>query len=442
MRSFLNNRFSDYMYTKNSKSDKDLNNLIYDNHWNSNFEDNMKDLFSAYYKKDMNYNDKPDPLFKGFFDAVKETREFKDMTAKTKGNPVLSYYATKRMSEEMSKAIAGMFSDIQNKAKDFNNSPDKVKEDALKDAIEKSKDSIRAAMRHATKEVADDVEKVEDIIATCGIGDENGQPRSMDDIKSIIELANDLLNNPLFKEIIDMAGRVQRKANSVLLSKCNGQGEPVGIEFGKELDKLLATEYAMMDDPDLDTLFWKNYVSENLYQWEERGEEPQDKGPVIVAIDQSESMDGYKRKYSCSFLFGIYLVCKKSNRPLYVIAFDIRTKTYKIESETEIFKVMKEFLGGGTSFDAALLETINILKNEKEMEKADLIFITDGEDYIKQGVLDELMAYKKEISFNIIGAVIGYSYMDALSKFADKIFKIDSLTGTESVKFMEEAFSI
>lgn len=442
MRSFQNNRFSDYMYDKNSKSDKDLNNLLNDNYWNGNFEDNMKDLFSAYFKKDMKYNDSPDPMFKGFFDAVKETREFQDMTSKTNGKPVLSYYATKRMAEEMSKAIATSFADIKKKSQEFNDNPDKVKEDALKDAIEKQKDEVRAAMRSVTKEVAEDVKTVEATIAACGIGDEKGQPSSIEDIKSIIELANDIIKNKFFSEIMEMVGRIQRKADSVLKSLCKGQGEPVGIEYGKEIDKLLSSEYAMMGDPDLDTLFWKNYVSENLYQWEERGEEPLAKGPVIACIDQSGSMMGYKHKYSTAFLFGVYMVCKKQKRPLYVIAFDNGTKTYNIESETDIFKVMKEFLGGGTSFDAPLLETINILKNQKEMEKADMFFITDGEAYLRQEILDEILAYKKEISFKIIGASIGYGYTNTLSTFADKIFNIADLNGSESVKFLEEAFSI
>ena len=61
-------------------------------------------------------------------------------------------------------------------------------------------------------------------------------------------------------------------------------------------------------------------------------------------------------------------------------------------------------VSGGTSFNAALTQSLKLLKDE---QRADIVFITDGHDGVSEDILNQLHAAKEQYGARTFGVTIG-----------------------------------
>ena len=61
--------------------------------------------------------------------------------------------------------------------------------------------------------------------------------------------------------------------------------------------------------------------------------------------------------------------------------------------------------------------------NESRFKQADVVFVTDGEDRLRDSFLEEFNKKKKEKSFNVLSLVIGSS-TNTVTQFSDIVVKI------------------
>ena len=87
-----------------------------------------------------------------------------------------------------------------------------------------------------------------------------------------------------------------------------------------------------------------------------------------------------------------------------------------------MINLAQTFLGGGTDFALPLERAMNVI-NESRFKQADLIFVTDGEDRVKDSFLESFNKEKKEKEFNVLSLVIGSS-INTVEQFSDKVVKI------------------
>jgi len=80
------------------------------------------------------------------------------------------------------------------------------------------------------------------------------------------------------------------------------------------------------------------------------------------------------------------------------------------------------FLGGGTNFALPLDKAMNVI-NESRFKQADIVFVTDGEDRLRDSFLEAFNKEKKEKAFKVLSLVIGRS-TNTVTQFSDKVVQV------------------
>jgi len=94
------------------------------------------------------------------------------------------------------------------------------------------------------------------------------------------------------------------------------------------------------------------------------------------------------------------------------------------------------FPGGGTNFERPIREALRLMDTEG-FEKADVVFITDGECELPDACQQELQSAQVAYHFTVTGILLdeGQSGMDfSLKPFCQKIYRTSELTDNAVVQ--------
>ena len=94
------------------------------------------------------------------------------------------------------------------------------------------------------------------------------------------------------------------------------------------------------------------------------------------------------------------------------------------------------FLGGGTNFERPIREAIHLMESEG-FEKADVVFITDGECELPDACQQELQAAQAAYHFTVTGILLDEGRADmnfSLKPFCQKSYRTSELTDNAVVE--------
>ena len=196
------------------------------------------------------------------------------------------------------------------------------------------------------------------------------------------------------------------------------RSEIKGITLGKDLKEVLPQEMVLFSDPDLEWSFLQKYAEEQLLlrDYDDklilRGTKQQrevelktkkkKKGPFIVCVDTSGSMEGEAERLAKVICFAVLKMAAKSDRQAYVINFSTGIKTLNLntisESLPELIQFLKMSFRGGTDISLALAEAIRQLETQQYRD-ADVLIISD---FIMYSLSDDLFYQieKQQMHFN------------------------------------------
>lgn len=212
-------------------------------------------------------------------------------------------------------------------------------------------------------------------------------------------LDNYIHQYPQLQEIVDMIGRDKEPSKEekdsiiykflpVTVAKNASVEEFDRVESGNNLERVLPVELSMPED-----LFFKRYVTKELQQFsspgkdkphkiEEHCNDPRlTKGPIIVCVDTSGSMEGRPLQIAFSLLRQLLRMAKKQKRPCYLISFSIRAKAIDLAKPLNWGKLdhfLSDSFSGGTDGEQMLAEAIRVLQTGT-YEMADVLIISDFE---------------------------------------------------------------
>jgi len=250
---------------------------------------------------------------------------------------------------------------------------------------------------------------------------------SLQDIEEIKKWAEYISKNKGVQELLNMLGRLRQteKSSKKELVKSisyikeqvvdsDSKEEIVGITLGKDLAHALPQELALLSDDDTSLLFDMKYVegrimsfdmqgmSENIKEIQEEKlveiSEDEKKGPIIICVDTSGSMNGTPETIAKAITLYMATKAIEEKRACYLINFSTGIESMDLSGAMgiqKIIKFLKKSFNGGTDASPALSHAVDMLEKE-EYNKADILMISDFVmGSLPQNIIEKLLKAKE-----------------------------------------------
>jgi uncharacterized protein with von Willebrand factor type A (vWA) domain len=228
------------------------------------------------------------------------------------------------------------------------------------------------------------------------------------DIRSIRQHADFLRKNGELKEIAEKLGRMAGEVDDPDMRK-NQQEELkiveeisdeatddiVGVHQHDDLNRMLPNEAIFLAYPELETVFYKRFLTKRLMNYKMRGKSRKlkkvkaektnsqtaeiDKGPFILCVDASGSMRGFPEDCAKAMAYALMQIALEEDRDCYVILFSTEQITYELTGQDGL-KEAGVFLSyqfrGGTELEPALIKSVELMSQGK-YQNADLVVLSD-----------------------------------------------------------------
>ena len=255
-----------------------------------------------------------------------------------------------------------------------------------------------------------------------------------------LELGRRLARNRKLGELARLVGRFKQDARALRRKTLDrGVAEAYDIERGADLGRLIPSELLALHHPQLRADFHRRLLEGAVLQYRLREDEQKGKGPMVVCIDVSSSMQGDKELWAKAVSLTLMDIARRQRRLFRAVLFSSGPESLKVldlnrerRYQPELPKVIElaeYFPGGGTDFQAPIDAAIELLA-DKKLKRGDIVVITDGECQVAPEWLADLKRRKEELQFSIFAVLvdIGSSELSTLAQFSDRVSSVSKLT--------------
>jgi uncharacterized protein with von Willebrand factor type A (vWA) domain len=271
-------------------------------------------------------------------------------------------------------------------------------------------------MGRGVEEAIATVEQLQRAMTALGYGTGVSQPQFIP-IEEKIKLAQLLTQNPLLKEIANLAGRwLEFARKSRRSSDQQPYGNIKGLELGDDLTRVTPYELTQLAVPELRGLFYHNYLQRSLLQYRCEYETNKSKGAMVLCVDNSGSMSGQREKLAKALSAALYQFCREDNRHFQVIHFSHAvTRVYDFPPDCPhpqklLENLLSRFDGGGTNFVAPIEKAVSTIETHPgDLKQADIIFISDGDCYVSADFVEWFGKKRDELGIDCYGLLVAGS---------------------------------
>jgi uncharacterized protein with von Willebrand factor type A (vWA) domain len=275
-------------------------------------------------------------------------------------------------------------------------------------------------------------------------GDSNYSQETQLKIADKIQLAQRLQTSPKLQAIAELAGKKIAIAAKMQRSRVKeGRTEIIGVTTGNDLTRLLPCELVKLTEPALFPIFAQGYIERSLLQRELISREPLAKGPIIICLDSSGSMQGQPEIWSKAIALALLSIAVSQKRHCRILHFtDIVERiddfAGEIPDTNHVIDCIEKFYNGGsTSFTDALTGALASIQQHEQTKQADVILITDGLDTPSTQFIEQWQTDRKKYEFSCYGILITSgnlgNYKGTISKLCDHHVQITDLTEDSEV---------
>lgn len=196
------------------------------------------------------------------------------------------------------------------------------------------------------------------------------------------------------KKIAQLAGRMFDAFRYVQVPRPTDDPEEYcGAKTGGDIDKLLPEEMARLAVPGLDMETAERITTNKALQYRMKGQSTKARGPLVLVLDESESMGDWTRPGVCkpngrrnvwakACAVALGRVALLEGRKVRVVHFSNATRVSEIGSDADLIRMARHFMSGGTHIPKAIERGIGQVGDlaKAGFEGADIVLITDGED--------------------------------------------------------------
>jgi uncharacterized protein with von Willebrand factor type A (vWA) domain len=394
----------------------------------------VSDFFACVYKPEPEVNECcVDKRRQEYVENLMASSEYKALRQDTILNDVKSEMAAIEFADQYSKLLQ--------EDKNVENLP--PRELRRMSAEMRREANLYSAVCQAIKASEEKIEEFNDCARGLGACEGGGTM----DVKKTLSLYQKIRNNYKLKTIMELAGRYIRSAQAKQRTKqTHGFDDMIGVETGGDVSRLLPLELVKLADPDFELDAMRRLVERQSMCREYRGIEKQAKGPIVVCVDESSSMDGEPICQAKAFALAMGWIARQQNRWIcYVSYSEGRDGVYlpmapKKWNQEKLVDWLNHFYGRGTDMDVPL----DVLPSKWEMlgcpkGKTDLILITDARVNVPTPMRTKFMEWKEKNQVKCISLIIGWSAGE-LEAVSDSVHIMSQLS--VSNEGIEECLSV
>jgi uncharacterized protein with von Willebrand factor type A (vWA) domain len=302
-------------------------------------------------------------------------------------------------------------------------------------ANQPQEETVRKLVREGAEAASAAVEEYRDAAAGLqqvmfGTGASGGAKQGVDDRK--VGLARRLRGDPRLRRIAQLAGRFTRIAQQKRRTRVkHGAEEITDVELGNDIGRLLPVELVKLRHPRLHTLALRDLLERKAMQYALTGKERLGKGPLVLLLDRSGSMEGEKDTWSTAVALALMGLAHTEHRTFAVVAF-----TDQIVFEA-VVRPREQLNGdaldlpctGGTDIDTAMARGLDIIdRNPGPLHEADIVLVTDGASPAERAV--QLKGQASTLGVTVLGIGIGVE-RHSLEPWCDVIEAVTDLNCVE-----------
>lgn len=285
------------------------------------------------------------------------------------------------------------------------------------------------SFRRTLTDISKKYEEVKDFLSAC-----SGASFSYAELLACNEdftaLASQLANNDKIKNLAEKMGRnyVSEEKKKQAKIPSASKSEVHGTHRSNDLMRMLPSELLNLEDEDLEMLFYAKLLEQNLLTYELSGTQliigeqteinKKRTGPVVACLDTSGSMNGTPLLKAKALLLAISRMLQKEDRSLHVLLFgsagEIREfSMWQQNDSVGLLRFLNQGFGGGTDYETPLKKAFNIIEEQDEYLKADVLMISDGDCSLTPDFISQVKQNKERLNCML------YSVLCAGSKLED-----------------------
>lgn len=433
--------FDDYAYDKMYQSSKKLQSIT-NNQAYPYFRALQQDMWSSLYKVNPQIEAEVAQELvgnQGLMQKVMANEAYFEAKPKTTLDTLSAAISSLLFTEKVSEWL-----DEMKETETVKQAYEKLEEAQGEDEEHQAKQQLATAIQSEAKgsapslsAISEQVKPVEKGVKALLAG--TGHKKSKMPLGQQLELAELLLQHPKLSRIANEIGRFQMLSGGFKKKRVEAAPGVADITLGAELEKVLSAELVGMRHPQLKRVFQKKFVEGNLLTYKHEGQAEAGLGPMVICIDESGSMNNQQEEAK-AFCLSLLLKAKKQKRDVVIIRFDDQTHATSYKhgqmNAQEVVQFATSFMGGGTNFERPLTEALHYISTS-QFNKADIVFITDGEADVSDAFLLKYQQIKKARGFKTYGMLIGLQNTKSLEAFCDEVTIIQNLKDKEAIRILK-----
>jgi uncharacterized protein with von Willebrand factor type A (vWA) domain len=317
--------------------------------------------------------------------------------------------------------------------------------------IEQAEAAIRQAARQGLSQAEQEIDSTNEAIKAYSGGYDQGGfglAKNGHSTKEKLDLAQKVRASDKLKQIAELCGRLTRIALAVQKAKVKHPPDEIAsIEIGNNVARMLPSELCLLADPELEDLFVLKFIEKRLTQYELIHHEPQGRGPIILAIDESASMNEpaapqettTKEVWSKGIALALMAIARLQKRDIAIIHFasrnQIKTEFFSKgqASPEEALQIAEFFYDGSTAFEPWMEKALELI-DQSTFDKADVICVTDGLASISPTVKTNWLQTKAARAMRAFGILIGTDEgASVLASITDAMLPLDMLKNDDPI---------
>ena len=292
---------------------------------------------------------------------------------------------------------------------------------------------VSTTMGSTLTETGKQVQEVSELCEAWGLGTGENCQVAFQNKKDAIER---IRRSSKLHKLTDLVGKFKESAIVEQKKKAkHGAVEIKGVTTGDKIQDTLPSDRMNLCNDITKGDFYRRMSEHGLLQYSKESNKQKNKGPIIVCVDTSGSMQGDEEIWSKALTIGILEVAQMQKRDFACIIYSSHADKPIVIKKDEIapqkiIDCAERFHNGGTDFEAPLNEALELI-TDSTFKNADIVFVTDGDCYVSDNFSRKFKQIKEDKDFRTLGVLVnmghGHVSDSSLKEFCDSITLVSDI---------------